>query len=428
MKTTDEKFKTVIEMNTFWYSNRKFETTYEGYINALKENLLHLKNRVETEKLSVELIADFLDEEGEDGLTALLALTGFSYELLKRVFTFIRIKDAPELNALVYRDQWLPEDENDSAENIREWGNGYIERRMGRDAFFRLGVVNVFFKGARTGMLYEALPLFHLKKLSFSKMNFDMEALLDTLVRYKVFGSYNAKRETNPERVVERLLKEIDVGYAKGDLSELIDNAPSEYLSKDYGGKKAGLHPFGPLVSDVWTDIHRVKHNRYRDEHPCQLPIHLLERLILMSSDEGDTVLDPFMGTGTTALAAKRLGRKYIGIELDAKYVEIAESKLSQEMSDSKLGDAWVSFFLRKVATLRNIDWDIVVPYFIIPEDRKQIDVTEIELNKDIDEIRDMRHIYRRSARKKSDRPDKKSLSSRLSQDSTLFDTDREPA
>ena len=195
----------------------------------------------------------------------------------------------------------------------------------------------------------------------------------------------------------------------------------SVYLSKDYGGKKAGLHPFGPLVSDVWTDIHRVKHNKYRDEHPCQLPIHLLERLILMSSDEGDTVLDPFMGTGTTALAAKRLGRKYIGIELDTKYVEIAENKLSQEVSDSKLGDTWVSFFLRKVATLRNIDWEIVAPYFIIPEDPKQVDVTEIELNQDIDEIRDIRHISRRSVRKKA-------LSSRLSQERTLFDTDREPA
>ena len=102
------------------------------------------------------------------------------------------------------------------------------------------------------------------------------------------------------------------------------------------------------------------------------------------------------MGTGTTALAAKRLGRKYIGIELDAKYVEIAENKLTQEISDSKLGDAWVSFFLRKVVTLRDIDWDIIKPYFAIPEDPKQVDVTEIELNKDIDEIRGVRHIYRR--------------------------------
>ena len=93
------------------------------------------------------------------------------------------------------------------------------------------------------------------------------------------------------------------------------------YLLKDYGGKKNMLHPFGPLLSDVWTDIHRIKHNKYRDEHPCQLPIHLLERLILMSTDESDLVLDPFMGTGTTAIAAKRLGRNYIGLELDRKSV-----------------------------------------------------------------------------------------------------------
>ena len=156
-------------MNTFWYSNRKFEHTYEGYINALKENLLHLKNRVETEKLSVELIADFLDEEGEDGLTALLALTGFSYEMLKRVFTFIRIKDVPELNALVYRDQWRLEDEDVSVGDIKEWRTGYIESRMGKNAFFRLGVVNVFFKGARTEMFIRSIATLSSEKIKFLK-------------------------------------------------------------------------------------------------------------------------------------------------------------------------------------------------------------------------------------------------------------------
>ena len=78
------------------------------------------------------------------------------------------------------------------------------------------------------------------------------------------------------------------------------------FLWKDYGGKKDGLHPFGPLISDVWTDIHRVKHNSKRDPHPCQLPLHLLDRLILLTTDENDIVLDPFSGTGTTAIAAKR--------------------------------------------------------------------------------------------------------------------------
>jgi len=75
------------------------------------------------------------------------------------------------------------------------------------------------------------------------------------------------------------------------------------------------MHPYGPLISDVWTDIHRIRHKKRRDEHPCQLPIPLLERLILMTTDEGDIILDPFVGTGTTAIAAKRLGRKYIAID-----------------------------------------------------------------------------------------------------------------
>lgn len=154
------------------------------------------------------------------------------------------------------------------------------------------------------------------------------------------------------------------------------------YLHKDYGGKKTGLHPFGPLLSDVWTDIHRVKHNKYRDDHPCQLPIHLLERIILMSSDQDDVVLDPFSGTGTTALATKRLGRKFIGFELDKEYVRIATDKLSREESNSKIGDVWVSFFLDEVATLRNVDWERLAGYYIVPTLNQDIDHTAIILKK----------------------------------------------
>jgi site-specific DNA-methyltransferase (adenine-specific) len=132
-------------------------------------------------------------------------------------------------------------------------------------------------------------------------------------------------------------------------------------------------------LSDVWTDIHRVKHNKYRDEHPCQLPIHLLERIILMPSDEGDVVLDPFSGTGTTAIAAKRLGRNYISIELDSEYVRISQNKLRMENPDSKFGDVWVSFFLDKIVTLRDIDWERIKDGFIIPEPITNIDHTEIK-------------------------------------------------
>ncbi|MGI8556205.1 MAG: DNA-methyltransferase [Pyrinomonadaceae bacterium] len=150
------------------------------------------------------------------------------------------------------------------------------------------------------------------------------------------------------------------------------------YLHKDYGGKKALLHPFGSLVSDVWTDIHRVKHNKYRDEHPCQLPVHLLERIILMSSDAGDIILDPFSGTGTTALAAKRLGRNYIGFEFDKTYTEIAENKLAQEEANSKIGDVWLSFHLNEAVTIRDKDWAELAEHYLIPEPIEKIDNARI--------------------------------------------------
>ncbi len=101
-------------------------------------------------------------------------------------------------------------------------------------------------------------------------------------------------------------------------------------MIKDYGGKKSQINPYGTLLSDVWADIHRIRHNTRRDAHPCQLPEPLLERLVLMTTNEGDVVLDPFIGAGTTALAAKRLGRNYIGIDIDPKYKKIVADKIKK--------------------------------------------------------------------------------------------------
>jgi len=151
-------------------------------------------------------------------------------------------------------------------------------------------------------------------------------------------------------------------------------------LCKDYGGKKKKLHPFGPLVSDVWADIRRIRHNKYRDSHPCQLPIHLLERIVLMTTDENDIVLDPFVGTGTTAIAAKRLGRHYIGFEIDEKYAEIAREKLRREEPNSKLGNIWVSYYLGKVVTIRDRDWEELAGFFSIPSPPAKIDTIPIKI------------------------------------------------
>ncbi len=66
------------------------------------------------------------------------------------------------------------------------------------------------------------------------------------------------------------------------------------------------------------------------ENHPCQLPLDLIKSLIKVSSNEGDVVLDCYAGTFTTAFAAKSLGRKSIGIEIDPKYVKMGFNRLSK--------------------------------------------------------------------------------------------------
>lgn len=65
--------------------------------------------------------------------------------------------------------------------------------------------------------------------------------------------------------------------------------------------------------------------------HPTPKPLNLIRRLVLNGSNEGDLVFDPFMGSGTTALAAKQAGRAFLGFEKDLKYIPIIEARLSQK-------------------------------------------------------------------------------------------------
>lgn len=83
-------------------------------------------------------------------------------------------------------------------------------------------------------------------------------------------------------------------------------------------------------LTDIWWDIHRIKHRRDRDYHPCQLPELLMKRIIQLSTDPGDVVVDAFGGTGTTPLTALELGRQYVAIDLDPYYVKIMREKIEQ--------------------------------------------------------------------------------------------------
>jgi len=84
---------------------------------------------------------------------------------------------------------------------------------------------------------------------------------------------------------------------------------------------------FNPQMgyTNVWNDIDFYGEKRY---HPTQKPVRLIERLIKASSNEGMLVLDPFIGSGSTALACINLKRNYIGIEINERYVKIARNRI----------------------------------------------------------------------------------------------------
>ena len=74
----------------------------------------------------------------------------------------------------------------------------------------------------------------------------------------------------------------------------------------------------------------RLRGDDGRALHPTQKPEEMLKRIILASSQEGDIVLDPFVGSGTTTYVAKKYGRRWIGIEQDKEYVKIAKRRMKK--------------------------------------------------------------------------------------------------
>lgn len=230
MKSVDEKYQTVINKNTFYFFNTVFEEKYEGYLNSIKETLLVLKNEIENEGLK-KVQFERLVGEKENGLRALLALTGFSNEYLKRLTTVIRVVNNPELSRLVSKDKWC---EDEPIETIKEWSDEKILKMLTTNEYFRRGIVNIFFEGSTIPFLSNTIPLFELKKLSISKLKFDVPSMIDTLIRYKEKGSYSGMKENNPETLIETILDNLNIRFEKGDLSEFIENAPVTKRTMDF--------------------------------------------------------------------------------------------------------------------------------------------------------------------------------------------------
>jgi adenine-specific DNA-methyltransferase len=109
---------------------------------------------------------------------------------------------------------------------------------------------------------------------------------------------------------------------------------PSKYPNKKHfkgpnKGKLSG-NPLGKNPSDVW-EIPNVKANHVeKTDHPCQFPVGLVERLVLALTDKGDSVLDPFLGVGSSAIAALKNGRKAFGCDIVQEYIDATRERISQ--------------------------------------------------------------------------------------------------
>jgi len=134
--------------------------------------------------------------------------------------------------------------------------------------------------------------------------------------------------------------KDIMIEAKTGAKRKLIDYRGTE--PKPYNTKK--------IPGNVWY-YPRVRYRMSEyEEHPSQKPEALLERVILASSNEGDTVLDPFSGTFTTSAVAKRLNRKSIGIEYEETYYKIGLRRLN--ITDNYNGEQLEA--VKKITTVKN--------------------------------------------------------------------------
>lgn len=140
-------------------------------------------------------------------------------------------------------------------------------------------------------------------------------------------GLHASKRFSGRYEVVLWFTKTNDYTF---NLDEV--RVPQKYPSKKHfkGPKKGELsgNPLGKNPSDVW-DIPNVKANHIeKTAHPCQFPVELIERFVLALTNKGDIVLDPFMGVGSTAIAAILHERRAFGAEIMPEYVQIAKDRI----------------------------------------------------------------------------------------------------
>lgn len=132
-----------------------------------------------------------------------------------------------------------------------------------------------------------------------------------------------------------RLINYYNVKPNYNNVLQPFKNPDDKRIKKQIANGKKGVRSY-----DWFSDIQLVKNvSKKKYNHPCPVPVKLMERIILLTTKPGDFVVDPFCGSGTTGVACLNTGRRFLGYEIDTLYADMAQERLAErlkELEDNK--------------------------------------------------------------------------------------------
>lgn len=141
---------------------------------------------------------------------------------------------------------------------------------------------------------------------------------------YNTNTGHSKKSYTRTQHSILFYTKNDDYTFNKKDVAQPYKNPTDKRIQKLIAEGKNGTGPYDVLMFNIVKNVSKEK-----TEHIAQLPVGLVELFVKASSKPGQLVFDPFMGSGTTAVAAKKTGRHYLGCEISKKYHDIIKERLS---------------------------------------------------------------------------------------------------
>ena len=181
-------------------------------------------------------------------------------------------------------------------------------------------------QSSRLGRSHESIMIYSLGKKKFEKIKGRYEDV-------KLPGIYV---DTNTIEGLDRYIKDLRLKLLKGNEYECRTYSESRLPEYKRFTSRSDRSPEFANFTNVWSFLPptQSKRSNYQDNpgvyHPTGKPIEIMKRLVEMLTPEGGTVLDPFCGSGTTAVACKELGRNYICIEKELDYYQIACQRINQ--------------------------------------------------------------------------------------------------